>query len=162
KLTAPESVLDAFPGAMDFLSSEGLIIRARRLIGFFHESFFDYIFARAFVTGNQSLFQLLTSTEQNLFRRTQTRQILETLRQDDAERYIRELESVLRSEEIRYHIKLAVVQWLGTQPDPTEQEHTIVLKLQHGSFSSLVRFAMFGSVGWFERLNQNSWLLNVL
>ena len=92
KLSAPDSVLDDYPNAVDIFSSEGLIIFCRGQINFFHESFFDHVYARSFVNRNQSLVDLLTATEQHLFRRTQVRQILESLRQNDnMERYLNDL-----------------------------------------------------------------------
>ena len=165
-LNAPQAVFDEFPGAQDLLISEGLIIQSRGHVHFFHESFFDYLYARAFVVGTQSLVGLLTSnnTEQHLFRRTQTRQILETLRQNDPGRYLRELASVLKSDAIRYHIKAAVAQWLGALSDPTEQERDIVLQLDddNAAYLPLVRYALMASVGWFDRLYKGGWVRSVL
>ena len=53
QLIAPVSVLDDFSNAVDILTSEGLIIKSRGQINFFHESFFDYVYARAFVNRDQ-------------------------------------------------------------------------------------------------------------
>ena len=70
-LSCPHHVLDAFDGARDWLSSEGLIVADQHRMAFFHESFFDFMFARTFVRSNLDILKLLTSTEQHLFRRTQ-------------------------------------------------------------------------------------------
>jgi hypothetical protein len=164
RLDAPQAVLDDFLGAEDVLATEHIIIPSRGCINFFHESFFDYVYARDFVAGTQSLLELLTSTEQHLFRRTQVRQILEALRQDDRNRYFRELESVLRSDAIRYHIKAAVAQWLGLLNDPTERERDIIFLLDQEaeSFPHLVRYALFSSAGWFDLLHKYGWIGKVL
>ena len=164
KLDAPQTVLDAFPGSLDLLRSEGLIVGARNRINFFHESFFDYLFARSFGERDQSLVDLLTSTEQHLFRRTQVRQILEAFRQNDRGRYLCELESVLTDDRIRYHVKIAVTQWLGSLADPTVEERDVLLRLDgdSGKFSPLVRYALLASVGWFDLLNDEGWLWAVL
>lgn len=163
RLDAPEAVLDNFPGALDLLTSYGLIVRFRNRIGFFHESFFDYIYARGFVRGDRSIIDLLTSTEQHLFRRTQTRQILEALRQEDPGRYLHELETLFKAETVRYHIKVAVTQWLGSLPDPTEKEKDIILGLDTGvqQFPPLVRHAVL-SLGWFYRLYKDGWIQAIL
>lgn len=164
RLDAPQAVLDDFRGAEDILATEHIIIPSRGCINFFHESFFDYVYACDFVVGAQSLLDLLTSTEQHLFRRTQVRQILEALRQNDLDRYIRELESVLRSDAIRYHIKAAVAQWLGLLSDPTERERDIIFLLDREaeSFPHLVRYALFSSVGWFDLLHKHGWIGKIL
>lgn len=166
KLDAPIAVLDDFPYAQDLLASEGLIVRTRRRINFFHESFFDYLYARAFVAGDQSLLDLLTSTEQHLFRRTQTRQILEALRQNDLGRYFQELEAILSSAVIRYHIKVAVAQWLGSLNDPSQREQDIIMRLdvsdEKGPFPPLIRYTLLSSVGWFDHLCEVKWIETIL
>ena len=164
KLDAPQAVLNAFLGAEDIFATEHLIIPSRGYINFFHESFFDYVYARDFVVGAQSLLELLKSTEQHLFRRTQVRQILEALRQDNSVRYLRELESVLSSGDVRYHIKIAVTQWLGLVSDPTEKERNIILLFDKKTepFPQLVRSAFFASGGWFDLLHMDGWIGNAL
>lgn len=160
RLDAPEDILSEFGGALDILSSEGLIVRSRGNVNFFHESFFDYIYARTFSGRQHSLVSLLMTSEQHLFRRTQVRQILETLRQIDVPRYLQELRAVIGSGNIRYHIKVAIAQWLGSLPDPLREEGDIVLALDAtaGSFPPLVRYALFASPGWFDRLFQDGWI----
>jgi 23S rRNA maturation mini-RNase III len=161
KLDAPEDTLAKFGGALDILTSEGLIVRSRRQINFFHESFFDYVYARKFASRQQSLCSLLESSEQHLFRRTQARQILETLRQTDVSRYIRELRTLLSSEAIRYHVKVAIAQWLGSLSDPFNEEKVIILALPAkpaGPFAPLLRYAFFSATGWFDLLLQDGWI----
>ncbi|WOF75182.1 hypothetical protein QMT40_002845 [Parvibaculaceae bacterium PLY_AMNH_Bact1] len=163
-LDAPEDVLSSYSGARDILSSEGLIVFSRGRLNFFHESFFDYVYSRTFASRRESLVSLLLSSEQHLFRRTQVRQILETLRQIDEPRYLLELRSVLNSENIRYHIKTAVAQWLGSLLGPKINELQIVIGLDEGSgkFSSLVRHVLFRSPGWFDLLYSEGWVQNNL
>ncbi|HSN22787.1 MAG TPA: ATP-binding protein, partial [Methylomicrobium sp.] len=54
-LSAPVAVLDNFPRAADILASEGLIVSSRGQLNFFHESFFDHIYARSFLKNEQSM-----------------------------------------------------------------------------------------------------------
>ncbi len=164
KLDAPIAVLDRFSSATDILTTEGLIVQSKGSVNFFHESFFDHIFARSFVTSDQTLLELLLSTEQHLFRRTQTRQIFEALRQNDKQRYIKELRETLTSEKIRYHIKLAIAQWLGALDDPNTKEFKIVsfLDMADDKFSPLCRIALLSSPGWFDYLLDSGWLASEL
>lgn len=164
RLEAPENVLDAFPEAMDILSSEGLIVLNRQHVNFFHESFFDYAYAQAFARSAKSLYELLVGSEQHLFRRTQCRQILEVMRQQDMPRYLNTLSKVLLSTDIRFHIKLAIAQWLGTLADPTQAERDIVLELDDANspISSLVENAVLRSAGWFDLNVANGWLRTLL
>jgi len=160
RLNAPISVLDAYPNAVDILTSEGMIISSRGQVNFFHESFFDHIYARAFVNHDQSLVDLLTATEQHLFRRTQVRQILEALRQNDFQRYLIELSSVLSNNDIRFHIKTAICQWLNSVEKSSEQEFEIISRFdkQSGNFHQFFRNAVLSTHAWFDLLNEKSWI----
>lgn len=160
KLSAPVAVLDVYPNAIDILTSEGLIISSRGQVNFFHESFFDHIYARAFLNQDMSLFDLLTATEQYLFRRTQVRQILEALRQNDINRYLRELTSVLFSNDIRFHIKTAICQWLNSIDKPSEQEFEIISRFdkRSGKFHQFFRSSVLSTHAWFDLLNEKGWI----
>ena len=159
-LDAPREVLSSYSGALDILSSEGLIVRSRDRVNFFHESFFDYIYARAFCRRTQSVLDLLCTSEQHLFRRTQVRQILETLRDNDPRRYMTELRDLLSNMVVRYHIKVAIAQWLGSQPTPSVGERDIVLTLDDGDghISPLIRYSVLTTAGWFDRLDEVGWI----
>lgn len=160
-LSAPVAVLDDFPRAADILASEGLIVSSRGQINFFHESFFDHIYARSFLKNEQSMVEWLTATEQHLFRRTQVRQILEALRRNDDQRYVEELASLLRSEKIRFHLKAAICQWLGSVDEPTEEEWQIISRFddQDGKFPLLFSYAVLSSsAAWFDLLNKKKWI----
>lgn len=128
-LDAPAAVLDQFPNALDLLATEHLISRVSGRINFFHESLFDYAFARGFVTNRRNLLDFLRKDEQHLFRRTQVRQILAMYRQTAQAPYIKQLQELLNSSDIRYHLKDAVVRWLGGLIDTTEAELDVILKL---------------------------------
>jgi len=160
KLNAPISILDSYPNAVDILTSEGMIILSRNQVNFFHESFFDHVYARSFVNKNQSLVDLLSSTEQHLFRRTQVRQILEATRQSDFSRYRTELLSVLSKSEIRFHIKTAISQWLGSIDKPSIQEFEIISQFNEpsGKFNHLFRSAVLSTYKWFDFLNEKGWI----
>ncbi|MFQ5677456.1 MAG: hypothetical protein ACE5G1_16325, partial [bacterium] len=159
-LNAPVYVLDDFPGAIDILRSEGLIISSRGQVNFFHESFFDHIYARAFINKDQSLVDFLAATEQHLFRRTQVRQILEALRQNDMERYLKELSAVLSSSHIRFHIKTAICQWLNSIEKPSETEFKIISRFDETDkkFHLFFRSAVLSTYAWFDLLNENGWI----
>ena len=155
ELICPDSVLDNFDGAQDWLSSDGLIVTEQRHVAFFHESFFDFIFARNFTRSNREIVEFLTSDEQHLFRRTQVRQILTAMRKMDKPTYLKALEDVLTHSKIRFHIKHAVAQWLGTVHEATSEELAIIQSLDDGAeeFPILMRRALFTGDAWFDQLN---------
>ena len=68
QLTARISVLDADELATDaeVLASEHVLVQDGRRYAFFHESFFDYAFARLWLDLDQSLVEFLLADEQEL------------------------------------------------------------------------------------------------
>lgn len=124
RLSVPHSVLDTddLAASRKVLESEHVCVRDGRQLAFFHESFFDYAFAREWVRHEASLVAFLTGGEQELFRRGQLRQVLDHLRDLDPDRFTAEVEALLTSPEIRYHLKhltLAVLRGLDA-PTATE------------------------------------------
>lgn len=161
-LDAPAAVLDGFPNAVDILAGEHLIIKDCNRVAFFHETFFDYAYARSFVRERKRLLDFLASDEQFLFRRTQVRQILAEYRQSGSRtRYLTELKDVLTSHDVRYHLKEAVARWLATVDDPGSGELDVVLALDDESqrMPTLVILALFPQAKWFPLLQQRGlWL----
>jgi len=123
-LVVPQYVMDEHVEALEAMASDDVVRVSSRGVRFFHESFFDYAFARTFLGSNNDLVAWLVADTQQLFRRSQVRQILEFLRsrEPDRRRYLRTLEGLLRNREIRFHIKKLVLAWMSELPDPTQEE----------------------------------------
>ncbi|MEG3148878.1 hypothetical protein U1769_03185 [Sphingomonas sp. ZT3P38] len=165
ELVAPSATLDPFAGALDILQRAGLIVVRGQRIGFHHESLFDYLHARGFVQERRPLIDFLLGSEQTLFRRTQTRQILSFERDLERARYLGDLETILNDARVRPHVRETVVRWLATIADPTPQEWALVahyaardgLPLKSGN-------VIYERRPWFELLNANgvieAWLSN--
>ena len=127
-LVAPDYALDDRLEAIEAMASEAVVQVQDGEIRFFHESFFDYSFARSFLRTNSDLVRWLESDEQHLFRRSQVRQVLTFLRdrESDRPRYLGTLSALLGHAGIRFHIKKLVLDWLHALPDPTNEEWEIV------------------------------------
>ena len=127
QLSVGKEKLDTFSaGYVDQLASEGVITFDGRRYGFGHESFFDYVFARRFVTRSETVAAFLKGSEQHLFRRAQVRQVLTYLRDGETDRYIAELRGLLSDDQIRPHLKDIVFALLAEVTDPTEEEWSIL------------------------------------
>jgi len=124
QLTARASVLDAadLAGDAEVLASEHVLVRDGERYAFFHEAFFDYAFARLWVERDQPLVDFLLADDQELFRRAQVRQILMYIRDDEPNRFVREVEAVLAHPDIRFHIKAAVLAVVRALADPSTAE----------------------------------------
>jgi hypothetical protein len=124
-------VLDAadLGGDAEVLASEHVIVRDGNRYAFFHESFFDYAFARLWAERRQRLVDFLIGDEQELFRRAQVRQILLYIRDDDPTRFVCEAEAVLAHPEVRFHIKAAVLAVVRSLPDPSQADWQMIERL---------------------------------
>jgi hypothetical protein len=156
--------LDRIPREyLDQMASEGVLTFDGRHYGFGHESFFDYCFARIFVTGTESLVEFLIEAEQHLFRRAQVRQVLAYLREADRPRYCRELGEVISDSRIRPHIKDLAFALLASVPEPTDDEwalfdpftSTVLQSIGEGrpnpdKLAGLAWDHFFFSSSWFE------------
>ncbi|GAA0970761.1 hypothetical protein GCM10009555_020210 [Acrocarpospora macrocephala] len=120
-LTAPAEILHSIPPEqVEALVSDGVLVRDGHRIGFFHESYFDFLFAQAFVTSRRDLHRFLIESGQLLFRRAQTRQILEYLHARDPELFGVTAAQLISSKEIRSHLKDVVVSVLRQIQPSTE------------------------------------------
>ncbi len=105
-------ILDEFNEAISLMESESILISNDNKIGFFHESFFDYVFARRFVQKKLNLIEYLKEGEQYLFKRSPLRQILFYLKTIDKEDFISNSISILTNEKIRLHLKKCTIEVL--------------------------------------------------
>ncbi len=116
-LAVPASVLDgANRLEVGALESESVLVRDETHYAFFHESYFDFLFARSFVTKGNDLRSFLLSDGQALFRRAQTRQVLDHLLATDLPAFYGTVVDLLEHDQIRSHIKALVVNLLRQVP----------------------------------------------
>ncbi|MEU2713210.1 hypothetical protein [Streptomyces sp. NPDC007205] len=154
RLSVPYSVLDTDDLAVSrkVLESEHVFVRDGRQLSFFHESFFDYAFARDWLRREESLVAFLTGGEQEMFRRGQLQQVLEHLRDSDPERFAEEVEALLISPDIRYHLKHLTLAVLRGLDAPTATEWGTVARVldTHPPFRDRL-VDMLGTPAWFRR-----------
>lgn len=130
-LSVPHTVLDEGDLVVsgDVLVSEHVCVRDGRQLAFFHESFFDYAFARSWIRRDETLTGFLSGGEQELFRRGQVRQVLHHLRELERERFVEEVEELLTTAAVRYHLKETVLSLLRDLETPTVLEWDVVSRV---------------------------------
>lgn len=135
RLSLPKGEVDAAGHDRDAraLISEHVLVEDDRTVAFFHESFFDYTYARYFVAEHRSIMDLLIGDEQDLFRRAQVRQILLHERSEDADTYAADLNALLASSDIRFHLKQLTLALLGAVERPTQPELEVLTPLLEGA-----------------------------
>jgi hypothetical protein len=128
ELFIPLPRLDERSEEAQALASEGLIVVEGNRVGFFHETFFDYAFARRFVGTGQSIKELL-NPPQDLFRRRQVRQILAHERDTDRASYLQDLHFLIHGEPVRSHLREVAIASLTLVGEPTAEEWAILAPL---------------------------------
>ena len=147
----------------EVLISENVLARDRGRIAFFHEEFFDYAFARLWVSREESLVDFLVHDEQALFRRAQVRQILQHLYEREPDRFRTESEAVLTADNIRFHIKETVLAVLANLVTPTSADAELILQIAatRPRFEALL-WSQLQRPQWFARFHEegqiSTWL----
>lgn len=156
-LWAPSSVADDFPEALQELEAETIIVHEGRKIGFRHQTFFDFVMARRFAGGAESLSQYVLQRQGGLFVRPVLLATLDYLRATSTNRYHRELTDLWRSPSLRKHLVVLLDGKLSSLLDPDEVEQNLILPLfeKPGIDSTRINrllVSMAGSPGWFKLL----------
>ena len=152
---APKVVVDDCADDARAMASEHVLVEVQNLhYRFFHESFFDYAYARRFCATNRSVVEFLASTEQHLFRRAQVRQILAFRRENDPKRYLADVREILESPNVRFHIKRMVASGFSRLEEPMPEEWSLLEPhLLDGELSRYVSSALRDHGGWFDLLD---------
>lgn len=112
--------------SLKFLTTENLIVEVSdRDIQFFHQTFFDYVFARFFVESEKSLSDDLENNIQGLFTRSRVKQVINYLKYYDEELYETEVRKILSNDKIRFHIKLIIIELFSFYEDVLIEEKQI-------------------------------------
>lgn len=157
-LSVPLEILDDGDLIEDanVLVSEHVLARDGGRIAFFHESFFDYAFARQWVSRSESLVDFLLRDEQELFRRAQVRQILQHLNEREPDRFRAEAEAVLTADDVRFHIKETVLTVATNLAVPTTEDAKLMLRVAatHPRFEGRL-WQQLRRPQWFARFHQD-------
>ena len=155
-LFAPKVAADNWATDAQVMTAEHVLVEVQdqNYYRFFHESFFDYAYARRFCASGRGVVEFLISTEQQLFRRAQVRQILAYRREHDVRRYIEDVREVLGSPEVRFHIKRMVASGFHQIDEPTREEWLVLEPyLLEGELSRYVSGTLRNHLGWFDLLD---------
>lgn len=149
----PDSLLDKLTLERSALASEGIIVQDRGGFRLFHESFFDYAFARRFFARPERPLQFLLRTDQHLFRRAQIRQVLLYERSRDASLFREDLRALLQAPTLRPHMRQAMMELVGSLSDPGREDWETLRECAHDDdeIASVVR-SFQGSIAWLRAL----------
>ncbi len=151
RLQAPAALLDSVStGEVKALHSDGMLVTDAGGVGFFHETYFDFLFARTFVAEGRDLHDFLVASSQHLFRRTQARQVLEYLAANDRDAFRNTVVRLLTSNAVRTHLQAVVVMVLR-QLDADADDWRAIEPLAFGDNTRGQRIvALLSSPHWFD------------
>ena len=160
-LRAPRELVDEWESDAEAMVSSRVLNTDGGHLAFFHETFFDYVFARRFAARGRTVRSLLAS-DQFLFRRAQVRQLLAYSR-GRAQGYADDLEFLLDDSSVRFHLRDLVVSWLA-QVEPSDAEWDLLRPHLDRRDSPLHNRAWqtLASRGWFASADARGYIAHCL
>ena len=142
-----------FRSELRHLEQEGFLVRSSNelSISFRHQTIFDFLRARAFLTRDQSLAEYVVDLkQQSLFVRPVLWSTLNYLRASDRASYWDQFLALWHREGLRAHVHDLLVNFLGQLSQPDNREAQVLFAMLDSSDpSSKVLLAISGSEGWF-------------
>ena len=134
------------------LESENILIERGHGLGFTHQTVFEHVLARSFATGRGRLASFVLERQSSLFVRPKLWIGLNYLRAADINAYHAEMEAMWRTPDLRSHLRLLLIDFLGRQSEPTDREALLMDEaLREPNHRWHAFQALTGSRGWFER-----------
>jgi len=134
------------------LVAAGVLKTMDASVGFSHQTLFEFALARSQAREPGLLSRLARDRQSSLFLRPKLWAALTYLRGADRDLYHGELETIWGLD-LRPHLRALLIDFLGSQGDPTDREAILMDAAFTGEQTQLRAFkAVTGSAGWFERL----------
>lgn len=154
ELWIPWSAFDSDYGEeIDRLAGAGILKKKGLTIGFCHQTLFDYVRTRAFSRGTLSLAKHVVARHDAMFVRSTLWAGLHALRSTSPVRYHDEIGALWGHTNLRLHVRLMLITFLGRVSDPDLQEVGWLLPtLDDPLLRGKSLIAMIGNSGWFQRL----------
>ncbi|MFH6989394.1 hypothetical protein ACHRVW_16765 [Flavobacterium collinsii] len=157
------NLYDDFLKEINYLKSNSLLIESNKELQFFHQTFYDYTFARQFVEGKKSLQKYIKENRQSLYVRSVIKMVVEYYREYDSAEYIRLVKLLISSSYYRFHIKSLIISSFAASTNPSKKELDIALKyiIPNFTYTQLFGNQIFSSA-WFRFILENDLLLNFI
>lgn len=162
QITVSELQFDDYSQELSYLESERLIKKEGHQLQFFHQSFYDFVFAKQFIESEKNLNLYIKDNGQSLLLRSAVKMMLNYLRDYNPLEYTTALKSIFNDNEILFHIKHMTLSSVLFYEQPTDSERQIILTAISNAFHLCILFFEQGiSAYWFEFARENT-LLEIL
>jgi hypothetical protein len=135
------------------LEALGFIVRSENnlSVAFSHQTVFDYVLARTFVRSSGLLSTYVLERQDSLFVRAKVWSALNYLREAEVKSYEREFLEIWKKKDLRRHLRLLLIEFLGQVGQPHEFEKKcladVLSTTEHRIFGLK---AIGGSSAWFS------------
>jgi hypothetical protein len=148
-LAVPLAALDnARPLYVEALISANVLIVTEGRVSLFHETYFDYLFAKSFSPRDQALVEWFATSGQGLFRRSQLRQLLSYIASEETSTFLDQIVTIARSS-LRPHLVSIAYTALGDFPATPAGWRTIrdLVDADHPFANRVI--SLLGAPKWF-------------
>ena len=140
-------------------TSGWLLLTKNNQVQFFHQTLFDYVYARRFTENGFNLLEVLRSQHQGLFSRAAVKSILTFLREKNAKQYISTVEQMLYAKNddgkdtYRYHLKSLALSNMAYFETPLKEELDLISRkiFQDKVYMDVV-FESVYTYNWFKEI----------
>ena len=156
------SLDSTYSNELDYLLHEEILIKvSEERIQFFHQSLFDYVFARRFVERGDDLLTTIKDRHQGLFIRALIKSVLTFMRESNPRAYLSAIRSILfetgsdGKDVYRFHLKTLVLSMMGYSTDLKPSEINFVRNELSSSLQYTELFAKGIRTGeWFTQIQR--------
>lgn len=150
----------AYDTELRYLARNGLvIITSGGQVQFFHQTLFDYVYARLFIENGHDLLEELKGQHQGLFSRAAVKSILTFLRERDSAKYIKIIEKLIYAKNIdgrelyRYHLKSLALSNMAFFETPLQAELNLISKRVFSNKDYMgVLFESIYTANWYNEI----------
>ncbi len=140
-----------FSKELNYLESEHLIKCENNQIQLFHQTFYDFIFAKRFVEKKLDLLEYVLRQEQSLLIRSAIKMIINYLRDYNRRAYHLAMDTLLNDNRIYFHIKHLLISHIAFQEEPTDEEVGLLfMHIKNSVPLQILLFEMALSSQWFH------------
>lgn len=143
---------------LDALAAAGFISFSERggTFAFSHQTVFEYVLARSFLTKAGGLAGFVLSRQESLFLRPKLWAALTYLRGVEQATYEEELRALWSDQSLRRHLRHLLVEFMGQQHAPWNAEVSLMgAAMSDASLRNMVLTSIDGSPGWFQRFRSS-------
>lgn len=154
----PRALGDDSLDALAALEREDILVldESGLRIGFRHQTYFDFSRARYFAQGCEKLSEYVLLRQDGLFIRPILLSVLEYLRGADLPTYKKELWALWGNPQLRKHLRILLIEFLGSQANPNDVEISCLLPmLSDESNMNRTLMSLAGSPGWFAIIKES-------